>query len=298
MFRGNRLLIIAAGLVLACANPANAEGGEQKPQAEQSVAKSLGDIAAANNQQAERAKRSDQDEAPCGQRQYGSSADLCAQWKAADAASDSAWWAWIAAISTIVSTTAVLIAIGLTFQANTIARATAKRELRAYVFPVGLSLDWEIGLLSYSQSARITVLIRNAGNTPTRNLQLVVEHATELREHEQFCRINANGPFSLLAPQETVSSPTLKFNVEDTTNWFKQHKPIYIYGGFFYDDVFGVKRETRFCYQIHFSKIGESDYPNNLTWNYIGRHNCSDEECVSARAAANTANDDSRHRSQ
>ena len=133
MLRGCRLYFAAIGLALTCANHAYAESGKQQAQAEQSVADSLKNIATAYDQQAERAQRADQDEAPCGQGQYGSSADLCAQWKAADAAADSAWWAWAGGIIGLGSLVGIFAAIGLAFHSNWIARDTAKRQLRAYI---------------------------------------------------------------------------------------------------------------------------------------------------------------------
>lgn len=168
MLRGYRLFIAALGLALASANHANAESGKQQPQTEQSATKSLSDIAAANRQEAERAKRADQDEAPCGEGKYGSSADLCAQWKAADAASDSAWWAWAAGIAGIVSTLGVVAALVIGQHSNSIARDTAKQQLRAYVgidqynvTPYELALPltgrFLVGMKNFGQSPAIAL---------------------------------------------------------------------------------------------------------------------------------------------
>ena len=133
MLRGYRLIIIGVGLALACANHAQAKGGNEQPKARQTVETSLEHIAARDDDSAKRAERADLQEAPCGPKQYGSRADLCAQWKAADAASDSAWWAWAGGIVGVGSLLGVLVAIGLAFHSNWIARDSARREHRAYV---------------------------------------------------------------------------------------------------------------------------------------------------------------------
>ena len=289
MLRGYRFLLTALGLALSCANHAYAKGSGEQPSAHQPKEASHEHTASRYDEAAKGAERADQQEAPCGPKQYGSNADLCAQWKAADAASDSAWWAWVAAVSTIISTAAVLVAIGLTYQANAIARDTAKRELRAYVFPSGLTLDWQISLKDGAQSAKIAVKMANSGGSPTRNLQIVVMHSVDLNVLKQFESVNGNGPSSILGPRESVMSPEILIPISDTIRYFKEDIPIYIYGGFFYEDVFRVKRETRFCYAVRFTRVGESDYPNYINWSYSGLHNCADEECVSARAAASTA---------
>jgi hypothetical protein len=284
MPRGYRLFVLALGLVLSCAIHADAKGGNEQAQADQTITKSLGDIAAANRQKAERAQRADQDEAPCGQGKYGSSADLCAQWKAADAAADSAWWAWVAAISTIISTAAVLVAIGLTYQANAIARSTAKRELRAYIFPAGFNLDWQLNLKDGAQNAVLNVVIKNSGTTPARRFQIDIRHSFEFSELDQFSAIAAYGQYSLLGPNETINSPSIRIPADEVTRSFREPAPVYVFGGFFYEDIFGEKHETRFCFKVVFQRKGEGDIPNWIQWEYCGKHNCSDDECAEMRA--------------
>lgn len=252
MLRGYRLFVLALGLALACANHAYAEGGKQQPQAEQSVAKSLDDIAAASSQQAERAKRADKDEAPCGQGQYGSNADLCAQWKAADAASDSAWWAWVAAISTIVSTAAVLVAIGLTYQANAIARDTAKRQLRAYIGVTASS----ISISPDNKGFIIQVELKNAGQTPAYEVAimgesfgadypLTNERAFGPLEDGHRCPLypgdSLYGVYALKA--EGVSADLVMKQVQTSGNM-----GLYVQGLCEYLDAFGERHTTQFRY--------------------------------------------------
>lgn len=126
-------LSAVAAFASLTANHAYAKGGDKQADAQQSVATSLQHIAARYDQAAERAKGADQQDQPCGPKQYGSHADLCAQWKAADAAADSAWWAWLSSIVGLGSLVGVIVAIGAAFHSNWIARDTAKRQLRAYL---------------------------------------------------------------------------------------------------------------------------------------------------------------------
>ena len=56
-------------------------------------------------------------ERPCGQGQYDRQSDLCAQWKAADAASEAAWWAMVATFVTALGTFGLFWQIKLTREA-------------------------------------------------------------------------------------------------------------------------------------------------------------------------------------
>jgi hypothetical protein len=247
MLRGYRLYIAALGLALASANHANAEGGKQQPQTEQSATKSLSDIAAANRQEAERAKRADQDEAPCGEGKYGSSADLCAQWKAADAASDSAWWAWAAGVSSIISTMAVLLAIGLTYQANSIARDTARRQLRAYMSVTSCELEMiEDGYI-------LTATLNNCGQTPAYKTRISGESFADsypLEEERPFLPLE-DGYSATIGPGHPVSC-TYRLFVKAKNEAFRMAQAgqlgFYIQGICEYYDAFGTRRETKFRY--------------------------------------------------
>ena len=249
MLRGYWLLVIALGLVLASANHANAEGGKQKPQAEQSVAKSLGEIASANIQQAERAKRSDQDEAPCGQRQYGSSADLCAQWKAADAASDSAWWAWAGGVIGLGSLVGVFFAIGLAFHSNWIARDTAKRQLRAYVAVADYAISPDA---EEPHKIRAIVTYQNVGETPAKDVAatlFVLAGTGAFNDASPRIEppIDSAGGLAVMGKgsgKQTAITVDLGIPANIVLNgdyW------VCAYGRITYKDIFGEAQETRYC---------------------------------------------------
>jgi hypothetical protein len=167
--RGDWLLVAAlAGIALATSSSVNAKDGSKQPSNEQAIATSLAQITTADVKASELKQRADQDAMPCGERNYGSSAELCAQWKAADAAADSAWWAWVSGLVGLGSLAGVLIAIGLTYQSNRIARDTAKRQLRAYISvePKGVFARDDDGWIL------MPVAIKNSGQTPAKAVQI------------------------------------------------------------------------------------------------------------------------------
>lgn len=249
MLRGYRLYFAALGLALSCANHAYAESDKQQSEAEQSIAKSLGDIAASNNQQTKRAKRADQDEAPCGQGQYGSNADLCAQWKAADAASDSAWWAWAGAIIGLASLVGVFVALGLALHSNWIARDSARREHRAYV---SLTLDKKrIFQLEFGKPFIVVLEVLNYGLTPAINggFQFacgIVENDWEWSaEHVAKRDTDVKGVLHRDTPL-SVSMKTPFPITEDQIAAIKDGTSRWVGRGFyFYDDIFGYERLTQ-----------------------------------------------------
>ena len=161
MLRGYRSIVAALGLILA-AN-AHAKSSSEQPQTHQPVASSLEHIATHYDDAAKRAESADQQEAPCGPHQYGSDADLCAQWKAADSAADSAWWAWAGGIIGLGSLLGVFAAIGLAFHSNWIARDTAKRQLRAYVTVSSVEI---IASPTVQDEIATVAHIKNDGETP------------------------------------------------------------------------------------------------------------------------------------
>lgn len=286
MLRGYRLYVLALGLILAAHHP-NLEAQPKQPAPQERSAKALENIAATYDKQAKGSEGSPIDR-ECAPGDNQRKSDLCAQWKAADAATDSAWWAAVGGFASAMSTLLVLIALYLAFRSNWIARDTAKRELRAYVFPVGIGFEWQMSLKDGAQAAKLTVAIKNAGSTPTRKFQIVVRYSKTCSEVDQFPEIQPIGQYSLLSPGEIVNSPEILIAELEATACFKHHTPIYIYGGLFYEDIFGSSHETRFCFKIRFQRFGESDLPNHVAWQYFGLHNCSDEECEEQRKTLST----------
>ena len=162
MLRGYRLFFAALGLVLAAHHP-NLEAQPKQAAAQDRSANALENIAAAYDKQAERAERS-QESNPCKPGDDKRDSDLCAQWKAADAAADSAWWAAVGSFASAISTVLVLLALYLAFRSNSIARDTAHRQIRAY-----LSVE-NLEVRTTSTEIEIKPFIRNSGESPARDV--------------------------------------------------------------------------------------------------------------------------------
>jgi hypothetical protein len=65
-------------------------------------------------------------EAPCGPHRYRSNDDLCAQWKAADSASDAAYWAWWQTLLSLAGIVGLLFSLYYTRKAVTVAEEATK----------------------------------------------------------------------------------------------------------------------------------------------------------------------------
>lgn len=134
MARGFRcVLLLAMALALSASNQPDVKGGGKQTATENAVSSSLQDIAASYDQASKRAESTEKQEAECGPEKYASNTNLCAQWKAADAAANSAWWAWAGFLLGFGSLIGVIAALGIALHSNWIARDTAKRQLRAYI---------------------------------------------------------------------------------------------------------------------------------------------------------------------
>lgn len=118
------------------------------------------------NHSASSPAQSDRISRACGPGQEDRNSDLCAQWKAADAAADAAWWARFGGLATIFSLLAVALATYETVRANRIAREAMQRQLRAYVS------KWaEIQDLTVGKTPWVSLEFRNDGQTPAYNVR-------------------------------------------------------------------------------------------------------------------------------
>ena len=166
MLRGYRLLVIALGLALAAHHP-NAEAQPKQPDTQERSTRALEGIASRYDEQTRRSESSHETE-QCQQGDDKRNSDLCAQWKAADAAADSAWWAAVGGFAGAISTLLVLIALWFAFRSNWIARDTAKRQLRAYC---GV-LSFEGQGIGLNDEPHFVLTIVNTGQTPAKRLKI------------------------------------------------------------------------------------------------------------------------------
>lgn len=126
---------------------------------------------------------------PCDPPQNVRSSDLCAQWKAADAARDSATWSMVSAIVSTVT----LFAIGFGFWQT---QDTQQREYRAYLKPVikGIEAD--------DKSVGVLATVENYGRTPAFDLHgsYKVEIGTIFPEEPTWLLYDMPVSFSALHP--------------------------------------------------------------------------------------------------
>lgn len=247
-------------IVLAAVGWLALTGANLKPAAQPEQSKvdgGVGDAAAnvaAQYDKLPKRPESSPERQPCGPRQYQSKDDLCAQWKAADAAADAAGWAkwgtWISGVGLI----AVAIAIFLTIQFNRIARDTAKRQLRAYmsIEPKGILEAGDDGI------AQAVVFMHNTGQTPAYNVQLfswfkVVDDPLAFspkdddpkekpRDYERDSSIASGSGSHVYCGM--AFSPTKAA----MTAVSKKQMAIIQYGVVTYDDTFGDAHETFFAH--------------------------------------------------
>ncbi|MFW2446010.1 MAG: hypothetical protein ACN4E6_01670 [Qipengyuania pacifica] len=135
----------------------------QEPVVEEQArtANALEDIATNYRQQIEKADQVLKIK-PCGPSDENRHSELCAQWKSADAAAESAKSSTRAAWIGVISSVLVFLALGVALQSNKIARQTARRQLRAYVHPD------RIWLLFRDNKPYLGFRIKNTGQTPAK----------------------------------------------------------------------------------------------------------------------------------
>ena len=250
MPRGCRYVIVAAlgWLALSGARYPDTKGQREQDRTEETITASLSNIAATINEFAERAHSPDKQTEPCRRGDDRRYSDLCAQWKAADAASDSAWWAWASGIVGISSLAGVLIALGLAFESNRIVRKTAKLQLRAYISYDNFTLD---GFESLPPKGVIRV--KNDGQTPAHHVvgygEGLVWNGVNDPPEDYFAPNRQEAePKTVLGPNHgfgvVVDPPKFKIGMIDALR--AGEAKLIVYGFVAYSDIFGEKHFTRF----------------------------------------------------
>lgn len=245
-----RYIILGAfgWLTLVGTADANAIQPEQ-PKKQHEIADSLRHIGPA----LERANEPGRAAKACDPDKPDRNSDLCAQWKAADAAAVSAWWAWASGLLGIGSLVGVLIALGLAFHSNWIARDTAKRQLRAYVYiePGGIEVPMN-GL------SRVPTNIINNGQTPAYDLELTGDFLIITGDPREFNPERDGRLGNDTAKTDAVLGPqTNRFSYayleaelcSPFMERIREKKAAIIhYGRLMYRDAFGEQRRTSFAF--------------------------------------------------
>jgi hypothetical protein len=117
MFRGYRCLIIALGLILIGAAPQNGSKERRENTKAQTDASKSAPSVSLQPPNAIQVSQPPIHDRPCNQGSDNRQSDLCAQWKAADAASKAAWWAAVATFVTALGTFGLFWQIKLTREA-------------------------------------------------------------------------------------------------------------------------------------------------------------------------------------
>lgn len=166
------VLLLSVAFILSAQHPNTATNTQQNA-AGHAASNAIQNVSSPNEEKAERAHRLKY-EAECNRTDEKRDSDLCAQWKAADAAADSAWWAaratWVGGISGLL----VLLALAFAFEANRIARRSARWQLRPYVYltkchitPKQVAVGPEI-----VDRADLIFYFKNFGQTPAKHASL------------------------------------------------------------------------------------------------------------------------------
>ncbi|AEH88036.1 hypothetical protein Mesop_3594 [Mesorhizobium opportunistum WSM2075] len=201
---------------------------------------------------------------PCEPGQDNRSSDLCAQWKAADAAQQSANWTTIGAVlgfftfaaavaaakfarDAAIHTEAGAIAAN---QALAQAENTSKLELRAYlnVIPNG------INPLKKRRNVIGHILIRNVGQSIAQNVRTFVRLTiSEDRDWVTPATDSSSSKASgALVPSGEIGKGS--YGVIATSEIAATIEPrryAYVWGAVFYDDGFNQPRATRFCHRYN-----------------------------------------------
>ena len=178
--------------------------------------------------------------APC-EKPYGKDeSDLCAQWRAAKAAENSAFWAkwgfWIA----IVGAVGIVAALLLTIDSNRIARDTARRQLRAYM--VVDTVTGDIG------SDGITARLRwiNCGQTPAFDVSGDVKLHISTEPNFDDISIRNQAKTTVGAGKGFSISDALPYS--EFENKSGDTEEIWFCARLVYNDVFGIEHKTEGCF--------------------------------------------------
>lgn len=252
MSKGDRCIILAAfGWLSLTAQHPDPEAERKQAEAQQSIANALGNVASTYQEHTKRAEGSKETE-PCEQGDDRRYSELCAQWKAADAAADSAWWAWMSGVLGALSLAGVVAALGVGLHSNWIARDTSKRQLRAYLTVAKAEIEGfgEGGVLVY------TLRAENSGQTPAHGVTWTnwIKMIELPEKEDDFIEPPGDTPQS----NSVVGSgkPLLctaiwaKLDVGTYDKLMRKEKAVFLFGHIVYQDVFGDKRETQYRFRL------------------------------------------------
>lgn len=269
MGRAFRCVILATmgWLILAAEHP-NPPATLERSQADGRVGDALTNIAKTYDEQTKRAESSPESR-KCDPGDDQRDSDLCAQWKAADAASEAAWWTKLSGLLSLFGLVGVAGALFLTIRSNRIAQDSSKRQLRAYLGVESIRFEIKSDGRTYEPSNLsvpgtiykdfVSVCIKNYGGTPASGVScsVYVEDVPFLGalasnyDYESGVRLRPGANIITRHFLQSGQSETIKSGIGDVRAiWAAERKErsIFVYGRIYYVDSFGEPHSTKFCH--------------------------------------------------
>lgn len=209
---------------------------------------------------------------PCAQEQDNRESDLCAQWKAADAARESADWTrrafWTALGGTVIAFLTLCAAVAAAWFAREAAlhtersadaaedtleeaKVTTRIELRARlsVLPRGINPMGDL------KEGIGHVALKNIGKVPAQEVTLHVFMKFGVGEESDFSiPPDSHRVERTLQPDtQMIEGSKQQFPIDQfITDTSKKY--VFVWGVSYYDDGYGNRRKTQFCHRYHAAK--------------------------------------------
>lgn len=264
------LLYVAAGILIGGASlPPNGKAQSEQAAAQQSITKSLESVAASLAQ----SQTSQIDNRPCDKGNDERASDLCAQWKAADAAQESAKWTrrgfWLGILTLVAAGAAALFAGAAAYHTRRSADVSEQAFVsleRPHIFVQNAIAEEPISAAWVRhgplwRTFKVVYEVANYGRTPAivKEIAQAIFIGPELPEKPIY---NANDISDMEVPilgkprellvfyrgdlnEELINSLLLSnIHIEGTTPTY-----CYLYGYVRYESVHGMTDEVGFCWR-------------------------------------------------
>jgi len=142
--------------------------------------------------------------------------------------------------------------------ANRIADDTARRQLRAYVLPIGI--EWSFEIVGGERYVSIQVKWQNSGATPGADFTCAaLPMVSDVVLTSMDFSIVGPRHASTIGPAMVLLAPRALISLPDAHAVWSGSKAIYLIGKATYKDAFNKCHEAQHCYQISFMK--DSEHP-------------------------------------
>jgi hypothetical protein len=165
----------------------------------------------------------------------------------------------------------------------TLARDTAQRQLRAYVFLDRIDIPIFNNPVTHQTERRIYLAWKNTGGTRTRRFMARVSHTIVDRSDLDTFRFadadNATNFSGLIGPQQSVNLPPIPIEAQWLPAALSDDQAFLIWGWAEYRDIFcETVRRTEFAFRVR----AEGTDSNNCIIRFASteKHNAADEDCM------------------